>query len=60
MGRHHMIARKLQDGSLVEAFDVPAYESEIGYWLVQSDVPLSTAAACFTEWLIGACAHADA
>ncbi len=34
MGRHRLIQRRLQDGSLVEAFDRPPYHSDIGYWLI--------------------------
>lgn len=58
MGRHHMIARKLQDGTLVAAFDVPAHESEIGYWLVQPEGVPNPAAASFEEWLVETCADA--
>ena len=57
MGRHRLIARKLQDGSLVEAFDWPPYQSDIGYWLITPKGPASEAAHCFSEWLKEACAN---
>ena len=56
MGRHRLIARRLQDGSLVQAFDWPPYHSEIGYWLIAPQGPLSAAAECFSQWLKQACA----
>lgn len=55
MGRHRLIERRLQDGSLVEAFDWPPYHSEIGYWLIAPQGPSSEAAACFSAWLKEAC-----
>lgn len=55
MGRHRLIERRLQDGSLVEAFDWPPYRSEIGYWLIAPQGPASEAAACFSAWLKEAC-----
>lgn len=58
MGRQHMIARKLEEGTLVEAFDIPAYEGDIGYWLIQPSSSNNVAAACFEEWLIKVCADA--
>ncbi|MBV4478874.1 LysR substrate-binding domain-containing protein [Pseudomonas khavaziana] len=58
MGRHRLIERRLQDGSLVQAFDWPPYHSEIGYWLVAPQGPLSQAAECFSQWLKQACANA--
>ncbi|WP_426135597.1 LysR substrate-binding domain-containing protein [Pseudomonas sp. PWP3-1b2] len=58
MGRHRLIARKLEDGSLVEAFDWPPYRSEIGYWLIAPQGPASEAAECFSEWLKETCANA--
>ncbi len=56
MGRHRLIERKLQEGSLVEAFDWPPYHSEIGYWLIAAQGPLSEAAECFSQWLKETCA----
>lgn len=58
MGRHRLIERRLQDGSLVEAFDWPPYHSDIGYWLIAPQGPASEAAACFSQWLKEACADA--
>ncbi|MCF5546508.1 MULTISPECIES: LysR substrate-binding domain-containing protein [Pseudomonas] len=55
MGRHRLIARRLQDGSLVEAFDWPPYHSEIGYWLIAAQGPASEAVECFSAWLKEAC-----
>ncbi|WLH86229.1 LysR substrate-binding domain-containing protein [Pseudomonas sp. FP2338] len=55
MGRHRLIARRLQDGSLVEAFDWPPYHSEIGYWLIAAQGPSSEAVECFSAWLKEAC-----
>lgn len=51
MGRHHLIERRLKEGALVEAFAAPPFISDIGYWLVTPDRPLSHAAHCFGEWL---------
>ncbi|WP_223557317.1 LysR substrate-binding domain-containing protein [Pseudomonas sp. BF-R-01] len=51
MGRHHLIERRLKDGSLVEAFSTPPFISDIGYWLVTPERPPSHAAQCFSEWL---------
>ena len=58
MGRHRLIERRLQDGSLVQAFDWPPYRSEIGYWLIAPQGPLSEAAECFSQWLTQTCANA--
>ncbi|MGY2375922.1 LysR substrate-binding domain-containing protein [Pseudomonas sp. SDO524_S393] len=58
MGRHHLIERRLQDGSLVEAFDWPPFHSDIGYWLIAPQAPISEAARCFSDWLKDACADA--
>lgn len=58
MGRHRLIERRLQDGSLVQAFDWPPYHSEIGYWLIAPQGPLSQAAECFSQWLKQTCANA--
>jgi len=58
MGRHRLIERKLQEGSLVEAFDRPPYHSEIGYWLIAPKGPASDAAECFSQWLKDACRDA--
>ena len=58
MGRHRLIERRLHDGSLVEAFDRPPYHSDIGYWLIAPQGPLSEAAECFSQWLKQACADA--
>lgn len=58
MGRHRLIERKLQEGSLVEAFDRPPYHSEIGYWLIAPKGPTSDAAECFSQWLKDACRDA--
>ena len=58
MGRHRLIERKLQEGSLVEAFDRPPYHSEIGYWLIAPKGPASDAAECFSQWLKDACRNA--
>jgi LysR family glycine cleavage system transcriptional activator len=55
MGRHRLIARRLQDGSLVEVFDWPPYHSEIGYWLIAAQGPASEAVECFSAWLKEAC-----
>lgn len=57
MGRHRLIERRLQDGSLVQAFDWPPYHSEIGYWLVTPHGPVNDAAICFTQWLKEVCAY---
>ena len=58
MGRHRLIERKLKDGSLVEAFDWPPYHSEIGYWLIAPQGPVSEAVECFSKWLKDTCADA--
>ncbi|WP_150292878.1 LysR substrate-binding domain-containing protein [Pseudomonas extremaustralis] len=58
MGRHRLIERRLQDGSLVEAFDWPPYHSAIGYWLITPQGPANEAARCFSEWLQQACTDA--
>jgi LysR family glycine cleavage system transcriptional activator len=58
MGRHRLIERRLNDGSLVHAFDWPPYQSEIGYWLITPKGPASEAAACFSQWLQALCADA--
>ncbi len=58
MGRHRLIERRLQDGSLVEAFDWPPYQSDIGYWLITPHGPASEASKCFSDWLKETCAHA--
>ncbi|WDU61033.1 LysR substrate-binding domain-containing protein [Pseudomonas poae] len=58
MGRHRLIERKLQDGSLVQAYDWPPYRSEIGYWLIAPQGAVSEAARCFSEWLKDACRDA--
>ncbi|AZE65769.1 transcriptional regulator, LysR family [Pseudomonas synxantha] len=58
MGRHRLIERRLQNGSLVQAFDWPPYHSEIGYWLIAPQGPLSQAAECFSQWLKQTCANA--
>jgi LysR family transcriptional regulator, glycine cleavage system transcriptional activator len=58
MGRHRLIERRLQDGSLVEAFDWPPYHSDIGYWLIAPEGPATEAAACFSQWLKEACTDA--
>jgi len=55
MGRHRLIERRLQDGSLVEAFDWPPYHSDIGYWLIAPQGTTNEAAACFSQWLREAC-----
>ena len=55
---HRLIERRLQDGSLVEAFDWPPYRSDIGYWLIAPQGATSDAAACFSQWLKEACADA--
>ncbi|NWA23770.1 LysR family transcriptional regulator [Pseudomonas gingeri] len=60
MGRQHLIERRLREGALVKAFNQPAYESEIGYWLVKPNTALNTAAECFCEWLLEQCSAADA
>ncbi|WP_338525953.1 LysR substrate-binding domain-containing protein [Pseudomonas batumici] len=59
MGRQRLIERRLKEGVLVNAFDQPAYESEIGYWLVKPNTALSPAAECFREWLLEQCNSAD-
>lgn len=51
MGRHHLIERRLKEGALVNAFDTPAFTSDIGYWLVTPDRPPSHAAEYFSQWL---------
>ncbi|MCK6191093.1 LysR substrate-binding domain-containing protein [Pseudomonas sp. EYE_354] len=58
MGRRRLIERRLQDGSLVEAFDWPPYHSDIGYWLITPNGPASEAAECFGQWLKHACRDA--
>ncbi|MCP1515040.1 MULTISPECIES: LysR substrate-binding domain-containing protein [Pseudomonas] len=58
MGRHRLIERRLQDGSLVPAFDWPPYHSDIGYWLIAPPGGISPAAECFVEWLKDACTDA--
>ncbi|MGN7743095.1 LysR substrate-binding domain-containing protein [Pseudomonas sp. 22526] len=51
MGRHRLIHRRLAEGSLVPAFDLPPLENDIGYWLVTAEGPLSPAVAAFIDWL---------
>jgi LysR family glycine cleavage system transcriptional activator len=58
MGRHRLIQRRLQDGSLVQAFDWPPYHSDIGYWLIAPQGPSHEAAECFSQWLKEVCADA--
>ncbi|MGE7812008.1 LysR substrate-binding domain-containing protein [Pseudomonas sivasensis] len=58
MGRHRLIQRRLQDGSLVEAFDRPPYHSDIGYWLIAPQGSTGEAAECFSQWLKEVCADA--
>ncbi|WP_460150123.1 LysR substrate-binding domain-containing protein [Pseudomonas sp. S3_A03] len=58
MGRHRLIERRLQDGSLVEAFDWPPYHSDIGYWLISPQGATNEAADCFGQWLKQACGDA--
>ncbi|WP_460104381.1 LysR substrate-binding domain-containing protein [Pseudomonas sp. H1_D04] len=58
MGRHRLIQRRLQDGSLVEAFDRPPYQSDIGYWLIAPLGSTGEAAECFSQWLKEVCADA--
>mgnify|MGYP003604560285 FL=1 len=58
MGRHRLIQRRLQDGSLVEAFDWPPYHSDIGYWLIAPQGSTGEAAECFSRWLKEVCADA--
>lgn len=58
MGRHRLIQRRLQDGSLVEAFDWPPYHSDIGYWLIAPQGSTGEAAECFSQWLKEVCADA--
>nr|WP_205885501.1 LysR substrate-binding domain-containing protein [Pseudomonas sp. B14(2022)] len=58
MGRHRLIQRRLNDGSLVEAFDWPPYHSEIGYWLIAPQDTANDAARCFSEWLKEICSDA--
>lgn len=58
MGRHRLIERRLQDGSLVEASDWPPYNSDIGYWLIAPQGPSSDAAECFSQWLKHPCSDA--
>lgn len=53
MGRRQLIQRHLAHGSLVDAFDLPALESQIGYWLVSAEDRLNPAAQCFAQWLSG-------
>lgn len=53
MGRRQLIQRHLAQGSLVDAFDLPALESQIGYWLVSAEDRLNPAAQCFAQWLSG-------
>ena len=55
MGRHRLIERRLQDGSLVQAYDWPPYHSDIGYWLITPNGPLTAAAECFSQWLKETC-----
>ncbi|MGE7959331.1 LysR substrate-binding domain-containing protein [Pseudomonas sp. NPDC089530] len=52
MGRHQLIQRRLAEGSLVPAFDLPPLDSAIGYWLVTAEGPLAPATAAFVDWLI--------
>lgn len=52
MGRQSMIARRLEEGSLVPAFDLAPLRGEIGYWLVTPDTQMSEAAHLFSDWLI--------
>jgi len=59
MGRQRLIERRLKEGVLVNAFDQPAFEGEIGYWLVKPNSALSPAAECFCEWLQEQCSAAD-
>ena len=58
MGRHRLIERRLQDGSLVPAFDWPPYHSDIGYWLIAPQGGISPAAESFVAWLKDACTDA--
>lgn len=58
MGRHHLIERRLKDGSLVEAFNWPPYQGQIGYWLIAPNGPTSAAVDCFSQWLQELCANA--
>ena len=51
MGRQCLIARRLEEGTLVPAFDTAPMQGEIGYWLVTPDRPLSEPTACFSQWL---------
>jgi LysR family glycine cleavage system transcriptional activator len=55
MGRHRLIERRLQDGSLVELLSNAAFESDIGYWLVTPTETPSAAARCFADWLMTLC-----
>ncbi|KAF1005565.1 MAG: Glycine cleavage system transcriptional activator [Pseudomonas fluorescens] len=58
MGRHRLIERRLKDGSLVEAFDWPPFQSRIGYWLITHKSRSSDASVCFSQWLQAQCADA--
>lgn len=53
MGRRQLIRRHLAQGSLVDAFDLPAlHNAQIGYWLVTAEGPANPAVQCFAQWLL--------
>lgn len=51
MGRRRLIQRHLDQGRLVQAFDLPPLDSQIGYWLVTAENGASPTAHCFAQWL---------
>ncbi len=51
MGRRQLIQRHLDQGSLVDAFDLPPLDSQIGYWLVTARDASNPSAQCFALWL---------
>ncbi|MFS1288392.1 transcriptional regulator GcvA [Pseudomonas piscis] len=51
MGRRRLIQRHLDQGRLVQAFDLPPLDSQIGYWLVTAENGASPTAHYFAQWL---------
>jgi LysR family transcriptional regulator, glycine cleavage system transcriptional activator len=52
MGRHHLIARQLASGELVQVLpDAILDDARIGWWLVTPKGNLSGAASAFRDWM---------
>jgi LysR family transcriptional regulator, glycine cleavage system transcriptional activator len=52
MGRHHLIARQLTSGELVQVLpEAILDDARVGWWLVTPKGSLSGAAAAFRDWL---------